>query len=427
MALEDYRHDMEICSRCSMCKFVPMDQIKSQTYANVCPSIARYNFHSYSGGGKLNFALGLLENRVDYTDDMIDRVYRCVMCGACDVSCKVNRDMEVLQPLYELRSRCVEAGQSLPAHMAVIDGLKKEDNMMQAKKADRGQWSEGLDVKAVTRDRAEVYYHAGCRYSFDKELWPVARGAVNLLKRAGVDVGIAGKDETCCGGRAYEMGYRGELVKYAENNIEMLKTAGIKTVVTSCADCFHTFSVLYDMLGVKGDLEVLHITEYIDRLMKMGTLRPTTEIPMVVTYHDPCHLGRMGEPWVEWKGRRIVEDTKPILYDPPKQFRRGMNGVYDPPRNILRSIPGLKFVEMERIREYAWCCGAGGGVVDGYPDFSLWTAEKRIDEAMDTGAEAIVTACPWCKSMFEDVLKERGEGFRVYDIVELVEQGSTTY
>ena len=422
MALEDYRHDMEICSRCSLCKWVPMDQIKGWKYSNVCPSIARYNFHSYSGGGKLNFSLALLMNRIDYTDEMLERVYRCQMCGACDASCKVSRDMEVLQPLYQLRVRCVEDGQLVPAHMVVIDGLRKEDNMMQGKKTERGRWAEGLDVKNINEDKAEVYYHVGCSYSFDEELWPVARSGVNLLKNTGVDIAIAGKDESCCGGRAYELGYQGELVKYAENNVEMLKTAGIKTVVTSCSDCYYAFKVLYDMLGMKGDLEVFHITEYVDRLMKEGKLKLTRNVPMIVTYHDPCHLGRMGESWIEWKGRKIVELDKPILHEPPKQFRRGMNGVYEPPRNILKSIPGLKFVEMQRIKDYAWCCGAGGGVIDAYPDFAGWTAQNRINEAIDTGAEAIVTACPWCKRTLEDALQETEDGLKVYDMVELLEQ-----
>lgn len=422
MALEDYRHDMTICSRCSMCKLVPMDQIKGWEYSYVCPSITRYNFHGYSGGGKLNSALALLANRISYTDGMLDRVYRCQMCGACDISCKVTRDMEVLQPLYQLRGKCVEDGQLIPAHMVVIDALRKEDNMMQGTKAERGKWAEGLDAKDITKDKAQVYYHAGCKYCYDEELWPVARSTVNLLKKAGVDVGIAGKDETCCGGRAYELGYQGELTKYTENNMDMLKTSGIKTVVTPCSDCYHAFKVLYDMLGMKGDLEVLHITEYVDRLIKEGKLKLTRNVPMVVTYHDPCHLGRMGEPWIQWQGVEIIDLTKPILYDPPKQFRRGANGVYEPPRNILKSIPGLRFVEMWRIKEYAWCCGAGGGVIDAYPDFAMWTAQERINEAIDTGAEAIVTACPWCKRTLEDALKESGDGLKVYDIMELAEQ-----
>jgi Fe-S oxidoreductase len=245
---------------------------------------------------------------------------------------------------------------------------------------------------------------------------------VNLLKKAGVDVGIAGKEETCCGGRAYDLGYMGELTKYAENNVEMLKTSGVKTVVTSCSDCYHAFKVLYDKVGLKGDLEVLHITEYLERLIQEGKLKPNKEVATTVTYHDPCHLGRLGEPWIHWDGKIKVELDMRIQHEPKKTFRRGTNGVYEPPRNVLKSIPGLRLVEMFRTKEYTWCCGAGGGVIDAYPDFSIWTAIERIKEARDTGAEALVTACPWCIRNFKDAVKETGDTLKVYDVVELVEK-----
>ena len=143
------------------------------------------------------------------------------MYGLCDVACKVCRyNMEPLEAMRELRFKLVEDGQLLPQHMPVIDNLRKEDNMMMKPKAERGKWAEGLDVKDLTKEKAEVVFHAGCRFSYDEELWKVARTAVTLLKNAGVDIGIMGKDETCCGGRAYDMGYQGEFTKYAENNIE---------------------------------------------------------------------------------------------------------------------------------------------------------------------------------------------------------------
>jgi Fe-S oxidoreductase len=243
------------------------------------------------------------------------------------------------------------------------------------------------------------------------------------LIKAVIDFGSALNDEVCCGGRAYELGYQGELSKYAENNVEMLRSAGVKTVVTDCSDCYHAFKVLYDKIGKKGDLEVLHVTEYLERLIGDGRLTLKKNVPMKVTYHDPCHLGRMGESWIHWKGAEIVDLTKPILYDPPKRFRRGTDGIYEPPRNILKNIPGLEFVEMHRIKEYAWCCGAGGGVAETNPDFSTWTALERISEAVATGADAIVTACPWCKRTFEDALKGTTDvRLNVYDIIELVEQ-----
>jgi Fe-S oxidoreductase len=399
-----------------------MEVVSGYDFAAVCPSISRYNFHSYSAGGKLNMALAMLDGRIDYTDKLLEMIYQCQICGGCDVSCKYNRDLELLESIYQLRIKCVEDGQLLPAHMVVIDGLKKEDNMMCSLKSERGKWAEGLDVKDLTREKAEVYFHAGCRYCFDKELWPVVRGAVNLLTRAGVDVGIMGIDEACCGGRSYEIGYQGELTKYADHTMEMLKTAGAKTLITPCSDCYHAFKVLYHKIGKKLDLDVLHITEFIDQLLQEGKLKLTRRVPMVVTYHDPCHLGRMGEPWIPWEGVRTKGAGEFILHEPPKEFRRGVHGVYEPPRNVLKSIPGLTFIEMVRIKERAWCCGAGGGVIDAFPDFAIWTASERLNEARTTGAEAIVTACPWCKRNLNDAVNESGDSLQIYDIVEILEQ-----
>ena len=422
MALQDYERDMYRCSRCSYCKWVPFLKIKDWRFATVCPSIARYNFHAWSAGGRMSAGLSFLRGRVDYSDTLLDMLYQCQMDGACDVSCKNQRDLEPLETMLEFRAKCVEDGQLLPAHMLVIDGLRKEDNMMQRPKAERGKWAQGLKVKDLTKEKAQVVYHAGCRFSFDEELWPVARGAVSLLQKAGVDVGIMGKDEACCGVRAYEMGYQGEATKYADHNLETWRGAGVKTVVTSCSECYQAFKVLYDKIGKKPPIEVLHITEFLNRLITQGKIKLTQKLPMTVTYHDPCHLGRLAEPWIHWQGVEKKVMGKLVIQDPPKMFRRGANGVYDAPRDILKSIPGIEFVEMERIREYAWCCGSGGGVKEAYPEFAIWTANERIKEAQATGAEAIVTACGWCKRNFLDAVKEQDGTFKVYDIAELVQQ-----
>jgi Fe-S oxidoreductase len=389
----------------------------------VCPSSKRYHFHAYSAGGRTVVALSLLRGRLEYTDGMLDVIYKCQMDGGCDVSCKVNRDLEPYEVMLELRAKCVEDGQLMPEHMMHMDGLRKEDNMMLGEKADRGKWAEGLDVKDLTQEKAEVLYHAGCRICYDEEHWPTARRAVTLLRDAGVDIGIMGKDETCCGGRAYEWGYQAELVKYAEHNTETWKNLGIKQVVTSCACGYQAFKVLYDKIGMKMDgIEVLHISQYLERLIQEGKIKPKKDVPLKVTYHDPCHLGRLAEPWVHWEGKEIKVMGQYISHDPPKEFRRGANGVYEPPRNVIKSIPGIVLLEMDRIREYTLCCGAGGGVKEAYPDFALWTADARLEEAESTGAEAIVTACPHCVDNLNDAIDQRGKKIKVYDILDLIDQ-----
>jgi Fe-S oxidoreductase len=204
--------------------------------------------------------------------------------------------------------------------------------------------------------------------------------------------------------------------------MKALKAGGVKTVVTPCAHCYQTFKVLYDKIDQKLDVEVLHITEYIHRLVKEGKVKLTHKVPLTVTYHDPCHLGRLAEPWVHWKGKEEKVLGQMIVHEPPKKFRRGANGVYDIPRDLLKSIPGLKLVEMYRIKESAWCCGAGGGVKDAHPDFAISTGAERLKEARAAGAKAIVSACPWCTRNFMDVARETGEKIEVYDIVDLVQK-----
>lgn len=423
MALKEYEHLMMRDNRCGYCRVVPHATLKSLEHEWVCPSVARYHFHTYTAGGRTIVALSLLRGRLEYTDEMLDIIYRCQMDGGCDVSCKVNRDLEPYEVMLELRAKCVQDGQMIPEHMVHIDGLRKEDNMMLGKKADRGKWAEGLDVKDFTQEKAEVLFHAGCRICFDEGQWSTARRAVTLLRDAGVDIGIMGNDETCCGGRAYEWGYQAELVKYAEHNTENWKSLGIKQVVTSCACGYQAFKVLYDKIGQKAEgVEILHLSEYLDRLIRSGRLKLKKDVPMKVTYHDPCHLGRLAEPWVHWEGKEVKILGQFISYEPQKEFRRGANGVYEPPRNVIKSIPGITLIEMDRIREYALCCGAGGGVKEAYPDFASWTADARLDEAESTGAEAIATACPHCVRNLEDSIKESDHQIKVYNIVDLVER-----
>jgi Fe-S oxidoreductase len=417
MSLEQYKGDMEMCCRCSACKFIPMQKIKGADFSYVCPSISRYNFHSYSGGGRMNIGAAALKNGFNYTDRLLHIVYNCQMCGACGVSCNYAMDMEVLQPINEFRIRCVEDGKTNPALDKVISGLRKTGAMVPVK-GKRGDWAAGLDLKNALKEKVDVLYHAGCLTSYDPSVWKLARATVKILQKAGVNFGIAGDAETCCGGRAYQMGYKDDFLSQAKKNMAMIKKAGIKTLVTGCADGYQAFKVLYDKFDLKGDLEVLHITEYIDKLIKSGMLKLNKKVNLSVTYHDPCYLGRLGETWIHWKGKKVPGDK--FIFDPPKEYRRGTRGVYEPPRDVLKSIPGIKLTEMTRIKEYSWCCGAGGGVIDSNPDFAKWTAKKRIDEAISTGAEALVTACPWCEKTFNQAIKESSTDLKVYDIVELV-------
>ena len=420
--LEAYKDEMYFCGRCNYCKWVNAPAMKSKRFSKICPSIEDKNFHAYSCSGRIDVAWSFLAGRIQYTDKMLDVVYRCTMCGACEANCKVMMGNMISnnEILHALRVRCAEEGQALPEHMMLLENMKREDNPFGEAKAKRGNWAEGLGVKDATKEKVDVLFHAGCRLSYDEDLRDVARGYAILLKEADVDFGIAGREEACCGLRAFEAGFKGELEKYAEDMVTRLKASGAKKLVTPCADGYSAFKYYYPWVGVKLNVEVLHITEYLNELVEKGKLKFKKEVPIRVTYHDPCHLGRLGETYEPWDGKWKEVLGHMLISEPPKPLRTGENGVYEAPRNILNHIPGLELVEMERNRVNSWCCGAGGGVLEAFPDFAYRTAMERIEEAKATGAEALVTSCSWCERTFKDALKERGEKFEIYDIVELI-------
>jgi len=302
----------------------------------------------------------------------------------------------------------------------VIDGLRRSANMVGGAPKQRGDWAAELKVKNLASEKAEVVFHAGCRYSFDGDLGDVARAAVRILKSAGVDVGLLGAAETCCGGRARDLGYVPEFKARSGSLLKAWQRAGVKTVVTPCSDCYFAFKRLYPPEG--SGVKAVHMVEFVDELIREGKLKFTRKVPMKVTYHDPCHLGRQGETYVPWNGKEKKIFGQAVVYDPPRPRYNGAFGIYEPPRNVLRAIPGIELVEMERNREGAWCCGAGGGAREAYPDFSNWTARERLEEAAATGAEAIVTACPWCERNFLDASGKGGAKLKVLDVIQLVEQ-----
>ncbi len=419
MALEDFRADQERCSLCSYCKWIPQDKIQSWRFAKGCPSIGYNNFNAYSARGRFAVAHSIVKGTVEYTDRVVDIIYQDLSCGLCDVSDKICRyNLEPLGNILELKARAVTDGKLLPQHQPIIENLRKEESMVPGTlKSGRAEWAEGLKVKDLNKEKGTVAFFNGCRYSSDDGLKKVPRAALALFAAAGADVGILGGSESCCGGRAYQMGYREDFTRVARKNIESWEKAGIKTIVTSCSDCYHAFKRLYPPLGAK--FEVLHSVELLDRLIKQKKLKLKQAVPLTVTYHDPCHLGRQGEPYVPWNGKEIKVFNQIVTYDPPKPRYNGAWGVYDPPRDILKSIPGLKLVEMERTREYAWCCGAGGGCADAFPEFAAWTAGERIEEAGASGAQAIVTACPGCERSF---LNAAGKKIEVFDVAELVQR-----
>ncbi|MBN2107471.1 MAG: (Fe-S)-binding protein [Deltaproteobacteria bacterium] len=428
MALEKIEYDATHCQRCSTCKWSHLWEVKSHRFARNCPSVVYGKFDTYAAQGKNDIVTGLLKGELSWEDSkdrLLEIIYRCPVCAACDVSCKRVMDLDIIGVLDALREEACERGYGpLPAHKEFIQSIMNYDNVWKQPRNRRAGWAKKLDIKDLSKagETADVLYYVGCTYAYKPGMETVPMHTAKILKAAGIDFGILGAKEICCGGIADNVGDKKSFEEIAKKNLDMFKATGAKTIVTNCPGCFMTFSEKYARLQ-KIDTEKLpytvkHSTQFIAELLQAGKLTFTRPVDMTVTWHDPCHLGRRGEPYKHWEGKRV----KFGLTEPPREMNRGVNGIYEAPREILKAIPGLRFVEMERIKEYAWCCGSGGGAKSAYPDFALATAKERIEEAEATGAGAIITSCPWCESNLSDGIDAGGSRLRVGDILDIAVQ-----
>jgi Fe-S oxidoreductase len=306
----------------------------------------------------------------------------------------------------------------MPEHKAVAESIANNRNRYGAPNENRGKW---LRSEARPAQRADVLYFVGCNSSFKQQ--ELAQASARLLVASGTEFMILGEQEWCCGNPLYAVGLADQAKEVAEHNLKAIQESGAKTVVASCAECYQTLKVTYPKLLGKStpDLgfEVMHLADLLDQQLQQGKLKFTTPVNMRITYQDPCHLGRLSEPWTHWEGKR----GKFGIFDPPKPRRKGTYGSYDAARNLLNAVPGLQVEEMERRKDQAWCCGAGGGVRDAFKDFALWTAQERIEEAKQTtGAEAIVCACPYCRENLGDAIGVGEERMKSCDITEILLQ-----
>lgn len=413
--IDNFVYDMTKCTKCKGCYWVDHTYMPGMQFSTRCPSGTRYEFDSYAMNGKFRIALALTEGRLDYSDELMRIIYACTLCGACDVACKRNLDLEPELTLEALRIKAVQDGKGpMPEHKKVAQNIASTHNRFGSPHANRTKWLTS-DIKPA--EKADVLYFAGCSASYTHP--EIAQATARILQASGTPFMLA-PDEQCCGNILYSVGMIDEAREIAKRNIESIRQTGAKTLLTSCAEGYRMWKVDYPkMLNMStNDLgfRVVHLTEYLDELLQEGALELSNDIDMRLTYHDSCSLSRLSEPWEPWEGERIEWG----MTKPPLQRRRGTNGVYYQPRNVLNAIPGLELVEMPRTRENAFCCGAGRGTQEAFPDFASWAAEQRIEEIKHIGAEGVVATCPWCKDNFEKAVKRNGENLQVFDISELV-------
>lgn len=421
--LSSLADEMRKCFRCSLCKMIPLPVVTSPAYSDGCPAARMYHFHGYSGSGKQIMALSLLDGRITVDGDLADIVFACTTCGLCDVSCKFIMEAERHQVNMALREHIVEQGLAPPVLKEKADRLQKYHHPLAQPDIRGGDWARDRGLKVLPQDKAEVLLYADYRSSGSAAARATAEKTVSILRRAGVDFGVLGDQEPVSGLFAYWTGHRELFTRLAGITLDKLNNSGAGTVVVTSGATLGMLRSKYPEYAGQPGVEILHITEYLDRLLKEGRLKLRRPVNKTVTYHDPCYLGRQSEPPVVWQGENRVAYGCMTYTSPPRPVNMGTKGVYDAPRNILNAIPGLSLKEMWRIREYSFCCGGGGGVPDAYPELAASAASHRLSEAAETGADLLVTACDHCLENFHNHRTTATEKqLPVVNIVDLVDQ-----
>lgn len=418
MSLEDRAWNIEQCPRCNQCKANPLQA--SQKFAPLCPAIEYGQFHAYSGSGKAITSYALLNKRAEYTQEVLDSLTTCSLCGACDTACHFHLGdlVQPLEAIYEVRAKMFTEGQTPAAQRKLLDNIESHGNVHGRPRAERVRWAKGLKLKDATREPVEVLLHIGCANAFDEGQWPGLVGVVAALKASGVSFGTLGEQEIHAGALAYELGHRRLAQRCAEETLRLARASGASVVVTCDAESLAAFRNFYPRMGLTFDpIRVLHATEYLEELARHGQWGAAAAQEEVVTYHDPCRLGRLSEPYVPWNGKWTTVMNGMRVAVPPKPNRFGLGGVYDAPRQLLAKAPGTRLVEMERRREFSYCCGAGGGGKEAHPEFAEKAALDRLEEAVSTGATTLVTSCGGCTRHLSAVAEKHGVKIRVADLI----------
>jgi Fe-S oxidoreductase len=320
-----------------------------------------------------------------------DELWACTTCMACEEVCPIY--IEQIVRNIDLRRYLVLMETKFPPGLKLtIKNLMNSQNPWGMSRGLRSEWAKNLRAGMLSKGADKgILFWVGCAGSFDDRNIEVAISLVSILKSVGVPFWILGTEEGCCGDPARRTGNEYLFQTWAQANIEVLHKYGVRQILTMCPHCFHTLKNEYPQFG--GEFQVFHYTQFLADLLSEGKLRLTKPMNKVITYHDSCYLGRG-------------------------------NKIYEAPRKILRSIPGLKLVEMERHGNRSFCCGAGGGRMWLEENIGGRINQMRTAQVIQTNAALIGTACPYCLTMLRDGIKETAqeETLSVFDLCELVEK-----
>lgn len=333
----------------------------------------------------LFYRLMVVEN--DFEIEEIEELWDCTTCSTCYSRCP--KQVSPMDAIIALRGAIVEGGHIHPNVKTALESTFRRGNPLSMKRSERGAWVGDLSVKPFSKE-TEYLYFVGCSPSYDPVAQKSARSLVRLLQHAEVSFGILGTDENCCASETRRLGEVGLFEMMVEDNQAMFTDLGVDKIFTTSPHCFNTFKNDYP----QNEIHVQHYTQVLAELIDQKSLAFSGKFEHTVTYHDPCYLGKH-------------------------------NGIFDEPRMVLKHIPGLKLVELDRSREKSLCCEGGGGrmwLEGTNPGTRL--ARLRVQQAIEIGAQVLATACPFCLLMFDEAVKHANaeDTISVMDIAEIAAQ-----
>ncbi|MFX1582994.1 MAG: (Fe-S)-binding protein [Promethearchaeota archaeon] len=367
----------DYCIKCSSCKY------GYKSFDKICPSGEKYLFESYWPSGRIRIIRGTLRGELEWNDELIDPIYACTTCGACMDACQAPHRDYIVDMIEALRELAVKHIGPAKNQNYLVSRCEENCNPY----GEINSNNEDLKKEYELPDKAEWVYFIGCTSNYRQQ--SIRDATLKFLKKVGIDFTLI--DEHCCTSPMIRTGQLGIVKDYMNYNNAQIKDTGATKVITSCAGCYRTFMKDFEKFGEDHDFEVFHTLELVKQLLDERKIEFKSEYNKTVTYHDPCHLGRH-------------------------------MGIYELPRDIYKQIPGLKLVEMKRNRNFAWCCGAGGGVKIGYPEWSVEISKERLEEAKETGAAIISSTCPFCHRNLSDANNNYNFNFEVLDLIEIIDK-----
>ncbi len=390
------RLDLSACTRCKRCSDVCETFAAMPEDDTVSPSCKVRKFNSLLKSESLPPPLAKLLRGRPWDEESLREfaqgAYRCTLCSRCVEVCPAK--MDLLSLWFGLREEMVRHG----IHPKGLDqaraAIATERNVVNYPNADRDLWVDYLNDPPDDRfqkPRAQVLYYVGCMSSFSPAAQNIPIAFVEVMQRTGVDFAILGGQEWCCGFPLLAAGMRDAMEELVRHNAERVQQLGATTVVFNCPSCYNTWASHYRPYLPEG-VRLRHSTQFLLQLIEEDKLRwnGTASVPYKsVTYHDPCDLGRN-------------------------------SGVYEEPRAVLRALKGVEFREAAQNRQFAHCCGGGGDLQISDADLALAVCISTLRQFEQTGADALVVACPQCKRMFDAAVKQTKSPMKLVDIIELV-------